>query len=353
MYAGTLRISSALPINAPAGPAGERKLTMSFSDIYGHERPITILKKAIAQERVGHAYLFSGPNAIGKRTLAVVFAQALNCEQARKLGDACDQCSACLKIRHNSHADLINIKADGQFIRINAIREIQEQMKFKPLEGGWRVTIIDDADKMREEAANALLKTLEEPTASNIFILVSSRPYSLPATIISRCRHMRFNPLPAAAVARFLAQKKEMNLEKALLLAGLAGGSIGRALELDQEDVVTYRAEIMQLLMDTHKDEPLSLLTLASFLGQDKKEIKQGLDILNSCFRDALLFKETGRKEMLINADKSSFIAALAQRLDGEQILQNIAHVVKAWKTIEQNVNKTLTLEAMVFKLNL
>ena len=342
-----------MPINEPAGFDGERKLTMSFSDIYGHERPIAILKKTIIQGRVGHAYLFSGPNAIGKRTLADRFAQALNCEQGQISGDACGQCSSCLKIRHASHADLINIKADGQFIRINAIREIQEQMKFKPLEGGWRAIIIDDADKMRDEAANALLKTLEEPTTSNILILVSSRPYSMPATILSRCRHMRFNPLPAAAVARFLTQKKEMDPEKAVLLAGLAGGSIGRALELDQEDVIAYRAEIMQLLMDTRKDEPLSLLTLASFFSQDKKEIKQGLDILNSCFRDALLFKETGRKEMLINADKSSLIAALAQRLEGEQILQNIAHVVEAWKTIEQNVNKTLTLEAMVFKLNL
>jgi DNA polymerase III subunit delta' len=171
-----------LPINASDGFENERKLTMSFSDIYGHERAITILKKAIAQKRVGHAYLFSGLNAIGKRTIACRFAQALNCEQAQELHDACGQCPACLKIRHASHADLINIKADGQFIRIAAIREIQEQMKFKPLEGGWRVIIIDDADKMRDEAANALLKTLEEPTASNILILVSSRPYSMPAT---------------------------------------------------------------------------------------------------------------------------------------------------------------------------
>ena len=326
---------------------------MSFLDIYGHERQTVILQKAIAQRRVGHAYLFSGIDAVGKRTLAGEFAGALNCDQTDSLHDACGKCSSCLKIRHSSHPDMIFIEADGQFIRINAIREIQEQMKFKPLEGRWRAVIIDDADKMNDQVANALLKTLEEPSASNILILVSSRPYSMPVTIISRCRHMRFNPLPAAAVAQFLMEREGMERQKADLLAGLSGGSVGRALELDKEDVVAYRTGIMQVLMNTRKDDPISLLNLASNFGQDKKKIKQGLDIINSCFRDALIFKETQKNEMLINSDKSSFITTLAHQLSGGQILQNIFLIEKAWETIEQNVNKTLTLETMAFKLNL
>jgi DNA polymerase III subunit delta' len=325
---------------------------MSFLDIYGHERQRAILQKTIAQGRVGHAYLFSGINAVGKRTLAYEFAKSLNCEKADNISNACGECSSCLKMQHGSHPDVIFIEADGQFIRINAIREIQEQMKFKPLEGRWRAVIIDSADKMNEQAANALLKTLEEPSSSNILILISSRPYSLPATIISRCRHMRFNPLSADAIVQFLVERMSMEQQKARLLAGLSGGSIGRALELNQEDVVAYRVEIMQELMNTRKDDPISLLNLASFLGQNKKEIKTGLDILKSCFRDALIIKETGKKEMLINQDKYSFITVLAKRLSGEQILQNISHIARAWATIEQNVNKTLTLETMAFKLN-
>jgi len=326
---------------------------MSFLDIYGHERQIAILKKAIAQKRVGHAYLFSGINGAGKRTLAGEFAKALNCERADTLHDACEKCSSCLKARHASHADIIFIAAEGQFIRINAIREIQERMKFKPLEGGWRAVIIDDADKMNDHAANALLKTLEEPSAANILILVSSRPYSLPATIISRCRHMRFNPLPAIAVSRFLGEQRGMDRQKASLLAGLSGGSIGKALELDQEDIAAYRAEIMQLLMKARKDDPISLLNLVSNFGQDKNKIKQGMDIVSSCFRDALILKETRKAEMLLNADHPSFINTLARRLSGEQILQNIFLVARAWGTIELNVNKTLTLETMAFKLNI
>jgi DNA polymerase III subunit delta' len=325
---------------------------MSFLDIYGHEKPIKILRKAITQKRVGHAYLFSGINASGKRTLAGQFVKTLNCESADTLADACGKCSSCLKAQHASHADMIYIEADGQFIRINAIREIQERMKFKPFEGRWRSVIIDDADKMNDPAANALLKTLEEPSAFNILILVSSRPHSLPATILSRCRHMRFNPLPATAVARFLAEQKGMDQQRSALLAGLSGGSIGKALELDAEDIAFFRAEIMNLLMNTSKDDPISLLNLASYLGQDKKKIKQGLDIISSCFRDALIFKETRKNEMLINSDKSSFINQLAQKLSGEQILQNIQLIARAGETIELNVNKTLTLETMAFKLN-
>ncbi|MGV8057080.1 MAG: DNA polymerase III subunit delta' [Smithellaceae bacterium] len=325
---------------------------MSFFDIYGHERQISILKKAIAQGRVGHAYLFSGINATGKRTLSGEFAKALNCDNADNLYGACGKCSSCLKAQHSNHSDMIFIEADGQFIRINAIREIQERMKFKPLEGRWRVIIIDDADKMNDPAANALLKTLEEPSASNILILISARPYSMPSTIISRCRHMRFNPLPATVITRFLMEQKGMDQQKSSLLAELSGGSIGKALELDQENIAAYRAEIMQLLMNTRKDDPVSLLNLASNFSQDKKKIKQGLDIISSCFRDALIFKETGKNEMLINSDKFPFIEGLAQKLSGEQILQNIFSIEKAWKTIEQNVNKTLTLETMAFRLN-
>jgi DNA polymerase-3 subunit delta' len=326
---------------------------MSFLDIYGHERQITIIRKAISQNHIGHAYLFSGIDAIGKRTLAWELAAALNCEKADSLHDACGECPSCRKMQHSSHPDVTVVTAEGQYIRINAIREIQEQIAFKPFEGRWRVIIINDADRMNDQAANALLKTLEEPASSNVLILITARPYALPATVISRCRHMRFNPLSVDTIARFLISRREMEAPKAHLLAGLSGGSIGKALELDQEDIVTCRTEIVQLLDQTRRDDPLSILNLASFFGQDKKEIKQCLDIIKKCFRDALVFKETGKKEMLINQDKSPVIASMAGRLSGEQILRNIFLVEKAVETIEQNVNKTLTLETMAFKLNL
>jgi len=326
---------------------------MSFKKIYGHCKQIGMLQKAMAQQRVGHSYVFSGLDAIGKKTLALAFAQALNCENAAERNDACGNCSSCRKIMHGNHPDIHILETQAQFIRIDAIRGIQDQMTFKPLEGRRRIFVIDDADKMREEAANALLKTLEEPSADNIIILVTARPYWLPQTILSRCRHVRFNPLTAETVARFLTEKKQMDPSRALLLASLSGGSIGQALELDSEDMIAFRAQLSRLLAAAGQGDPMGLLLLASFLGQDKKEIKQGLKILNTYFRDALVYKETANAKMIINADDLPSIAAMAGRLQGGQILQNIALVEKSNETIEMNVNKSLTLEAMAFKLHL
>ena len=311
-----------------------------------------MLQKAMVQKRVGHSYVFSGLSAIGKKTLALEFAQALNCENVDEKNGACGQCASCRKMIHGNHPDMHILETQAQFIRIDAIRNIQEQMTFKPLEGRRRVFLIDDADKMNEQAANALLKTLEEPSADNILMLVTARPYWMPQTILSRCRHVRINPLGAETVARFLIEQKQMEPSKALLLASLSGGSIGQALELNSEDMITFRSELRRLLIAANPREPMSLLALASFLGQDKKEIKQGLKILNTYFRDALVYKETAQASMIINADDLPAIASLAGRLEGEQILQNIALVEKSNETIEMNVNKSLTLEAMAFKLH-
>jgi len=325
---------------------------MSFSNIYGHEKKIEILQKTLAQNRTGHAYLFSGISAIGKKTLAVEFIKAINCEKPDSLGDSCGECASCRKIQHACHPDIFFVEADGQFIRIASIRQIQERTTCKPLEARRRAFIIDDADKMNEESANALLKMLEEPSSANILILVTARPYSMPQTIISRCQHMRFNPLSSETVARFLVSEMNMDNQKALLLAALSGGSIGNALELNKEDIVAYRTELLTLLSTTNREDPFSLINFASFLGQKKKEIRQGLNIMNTFFRDVLVFKEVGKNEMLINQDNSSFISTCAARLSGEQILHNIKQIEKAGDIIDQNVNKSLTLETMAFKLN-
>ena len=328
-------------------------MIMPFLDIYGHDKQKVILKQALAQNRVGHSYLFSGIEATGKKTLAMEFAKVVNCEKSDEINDSCGKCPACLRIDRNNHPDIFAIEAEGQFIRINAIREIQELMTFKPMEGKRRVFVIDNADKMNDQAANALLKTLEEPTPANILILVTAKPYTLPSTIISRCRHMRFNPLSIDTVAKFMIERRNMEKKDALLLAGLSGGSIGQALELNKDDVIAYRTQTLNLLANTKKSEPLSLLAFAAFFGQDKREIKQGFNILKTCFRDALVYKETQNDQMLINQDNSSLIASLASRLTGSQILQNIALMEKAGETIEQNVNKSLTLETMAFKLQI
>jgi DNA polymerase-3 subunit delta' len=325
---------------------------MSFKKIYGHFRQIGMLQKVIASRRVGHSYIFSGISGIGKKAVARAFACALNCDEPDAAGDACGRCASCLKINRGSHPDMHILASDTQFIRIDAIRHIQQQMTFRPLEGKKRVFIIDDADKMNEQAANALLKTLEEPAACNIIILVSSRPNWMPLTILSRCRQVRFHPLPAETVARWLVEQGKTDPARANLLASLSGGSISQALELDAEEMTAFRAGLGRLLSGASAREPMSLLALSAFLGQDKKEIRQGLKIVNTYFRDALVYKETASPSMVINTHDLPCVTSLAQRLTGEQILANIALVERSAQMIDMNVNKSLTLETMAFKLS-
>ncbi len=312
-----------------------------------------MLQRSIAQGRVGHAYLFGGLAGIGKKTLALAFAQTLNCERSGETKDACGQCPPCRKMLSGSHPDVLQVSTERQFLRIDDVREIQNQMTFRPLDGRLRIVIIDDADKMNEQAANALLKTLEEPTSSNILILISARPYWLPQTILSRCRHLRFNPLSAGLVEKYLVERAQMTGEQASLLANLSGGSIAKALDLNNEEMTVYREEFTARLAATTRTDPMSLIALASFLGQDKNDIRQGLEMLKSIFRDALVYKETGSVQMVANSDCLGLIASLAGRLGGDDMLQNIARVDRSMETLEMNVNKSLTLEAMAFKLHI
>lgn len=308
-----------------------------------------MLKNAMAQEHLPHALLFTGIKGIGKRTTAMVFAKALNCAGGDH--DACDTCISCRKTDRNNHPDVVTVKADGQYIKINAIREIQAQMKFRPMEGEKRIFLIIDADKMNSIAANALLKTLEEPSPANILILITSVPHQLPPTVLSRCRHLRFNPLPRETVALFLQERLALDSARAQTLAASSGGSIGKALEMNEEAFLDSRKRIIAHLSDPDWTDPVKLLTFLNDLGQERPDILKRLDVLRSCFRDALVYKETGEENRMENGDCMEFISSAAGRLSGESILSVIRTVEKARGAIEMNANKLLTLETMMFRV--
>lgn len=324
---------------------------MSFKNIYGHEKQISVLQTALARDRIPHAYLFYGMDGIGKRTTAEVFAKALNCAHGRDIHDACDACPSCLKIDHKNHPDVITIQAEGQFIKVKEIREIQEQMKFRPFEGGKRIIIIKDADRMNIVSANALLKTLEEPSASNILILITSRPYMLPMTILSRCQHLRFNPLQKETVASFLQEKLTLDNQSSYLLALSSGGSIGKAAELNDDSHLTMKESVLDIMSQTRMKDPLRLLTIAGDFGQERKDIIDRLGILMSGYRDVLVYKETGDIDRIINRNHADVIKSIAESLSGKDILNSIEAVDHALRALNQNANKQLTLEAMMFKL--
>lgn len=327
---------------------------MSFQDIFGHERQIEQLQSALAQSRIPHAFLFYGLAGIGKKTTARTFAKALNClGDQRDSGppDSCDACSSCVKADHNNHLDIMVLEPEGQFIKIQAIRNLQERMRFKPWEGKKRVCIIDNAEKMNDVAANALLKILEEPPAANIMILVSALPSQLPTTILSRCQQLRFNPLPDETVAGFLQRRLLLDVSSSRLLAGSAGGSMRRALDMHSGSYLAMRKEIIDMAAAGWLEDPLLRLSSLSNFGATREDVMERLAILRTCYRDAMVYREAGEAGALINQDQGEMIKVLAERLSLTDMVSNIKLIDRAYAAIEQNADKTLTLEVMMFKL--
>jgi DNA polymerase III subunit delta' len=324
---------------------------MSLKDIYGHEKQIKVLQTAFARDRIPHAYIFYGAEGIGKKTVAEVFAKAINCATGRKSLDACDACPSCRKIDHGNHPDVVAITAEGQFIKIQEIRELQEQMKFSPFEGGKRIFIIKDADRMNIASANAILKTLEEPSASNILILITARPHQLPATVLSRCQHVKFNPLKRETIASFLEKKYSLDSKSARLIALSSGGSIGKALAMKDESYLTARGMVLDIITGIKAKDPIKLLSALNDFGQERKDIAERLGTLMTGYRDALVYKETGSVENLINQDHIDIIKSVAESTSGRDIVNCIRAVDRAYHTINHNANKQLTLEVMVFTL--
>ncbi len=320
---------------------------MGFQGIYGHSKPVSILKNAMARDRIAHALLFHGMEGIGKRTTASILARAVNCKAE---DPPCDACASCRKAEHRNHPNIITIRAEGQFIKISAVKELQSRMTVRPVEGK-RVFIIEEADRLNAAAANALLKTLEEPSPGNILLLTTARSHALPMTILSRCQHLRFTPLAREEVSRFLKEKEGLDDVAAEILAASSGGSIGRAIEMKREDYLARRDGILDHLAQDDPADLLKRIALAGRFGKEREEILEGLRILRVGYRDSLIFRETRERERLMFRDRAGMIETIADRLSGRDLLRNIAAVESAMGAIARNANKSLTLEAMLIKL--
>ncbi len=323
---------------------------MFFQDIYGHEKQIALLKSAITGGRLAHAYLFHGREGIGKKAVAMAFAAAILCDRIE--ADGCRTCLSCKKTSHGNHPDLINVTAEGAFIKIQAIKDLLHMTAFRPLEGGRRLFIIDEADRMNQTAANALLKTLEEPSPANILVLITAKPYTLPRTILSRCQQIRFSPLRQETVAAYLVKEESLADETARIIAAAAEGSIQRAQQLKRDDYLADRKAIMGHIAAEHSGGPLQRLSLVRYLGKDKKDVPEKLSILLSCFRDALVWKELAGDQTPANSDEKDVLKAIT-RLTTSDILYNLQTISASIRALEYNANKLLTLEAMTFTLRL
>jgi DNA polymerase-3 subunit delta' len=322
---------------------------MSFKDIIGHERQIQYLQNAMRNGRLAHAYLFVGKEGIGKRLVALNLAKALNCP--RNGEDPCDECPSCLKIDHLHHPDVLLVEPQGQWILIDQIRDLQRELSHKPFEGKRRVCILRGSDRMRQEAANALLKILEEPPLHTVLILLASHSDLMLPTIISRCQQISFHPLPVKRVIEVIRSRLELNDEEAHILASLANGSLGKALRIDLDLALRVRREIIGKIMDLPSYGAERILGLAEELASGNDDLPLLLSMIHAWYRDLLAFRVRGSLAPLINMDLLNEIRESAPKLNTPSLINRMEVIQGALWNLDRNANRQITLEAMLLDL--
>lgn len=325
---------------------------MPLRDLIGNERVERALTRAAGRDRLPHALLFAGPEGVGKRTFALELAKAVTCHEPID-GDACGNCESCTRAAAGEHPDIRVFVPEGTLHKIAAMRDLAREAQFRPFDNRRRVIVVDDAHKMRDEAANAILKTLEEPPPTTLIVLVTDQPYSLLGTIRSRCQTLRFAPAEPEAIEAYLADRFHRPADETRLLARIASGRIGRALSTDLSVYREQRKEMLGLieLVMTGGDR-LRLMKAAQFLAdtgkKDKSELEARLNVLVDLCRDIYGLTLDGPAEGVANADIVPRLTTLASSTTAERIARLIDAVERLRDRLRQNANRQIALEAML-----
>ena len=316
--------------------------------VVGHEWAVALLRSSLSAGRVAHAYLLSGPPQIGKRTLALALAQALNCAEP----DApCGRCSSCQKIARGIHPDVRLIAAEGAGgnIKIEQVRALQHEAVLAPYEGRYRVFIVRQMEQATLEAANSLLKTLEEPSAQVILILTAVHSESLPRTIVSRCQHLGLRPVAAAVIEEML-RDKGIAPTQAQLLARLSGGRLGWALQAAEDELLLRRRQQdldrLSRLLTAGRVERLAS---AHEVSGDPADARQLVELWTCWWRDVVLFGQGA--EGLVNSDQNEQHSAVSRQIAPAQALAIVRALQATAAQLEANVNTRLALEGLFLQL--
>jgi DNA polymerase-3 subunit delta' len=321
---------------------------MTFDSIIGQERPIRFLGQILRKRRVPNAMLFSGIDGIGKETTAKAFGMALNCANPVD-AVACQTCSSCEKMISGSHPDVISVEPNGAFIKIGQVREVAKQLRFAPFEGNWRIVIVNDAQAMNLEAANAILKMLEEPPRLTVMILTATQTTDLLPTIVSRCQQISFRPIPHEKIAELLIEQRGLDQETATALALCTKGSLGKALSVDAEKWTAWRNDLLGQMTTLSLNAIEPMFSFAETLSRNKNRLADGLDMMMTWFRDALMCQIA--PDRVINRDFMEQIEQASQSLPVNRLLEKVEAVRATQTRISQNANPRLALEVMMMRL--
>jgi len=309
---------------------------MRFSDIIGHQRPLSIIRAYLENNRLAGAYIFSGPEGIGKKLAAKIIAKKLNCIASE--AEPCQDCSSCLKTAKEEHPDLHIIQNDQAQIKIEDIREILRQANFRPYEGKAKVFIIDNAHKLNLEAANSLLKILEEPPKDALFILITHKPQNIIKTVLSRCKQIKFASLPRPQLEDILNRNYALDRANAHFLAYYCEGRLGLALRLKDTPLLQEKNKIFDAFVLSGK--PLD----RNIMGQSKEQLQINLNILASWFRDIYLLKTGISDKEVIHLDRHSDLLKLVLRFSFKQLDDILLTLAESLRYLENNVNSKLLL---------
>jgi DNA polymerase III subunit delta' len=327
---------------------------MFLKDILGQERVIGFLRHALQSEQIPHALLFLGSEGVGKGSTALALAQALNCENRQADQDACGHCRSCRWFATGSHPDFWQISPVGEAvqpqIKIEQIRELRRQVGFHPLAGNWRVVLLKPAETLNEAAANALLKTLEEPPEGNVFILTAVGDRDLLPTIVSRCRRLAFGAIPQSILVRELRRQKGLSAEQASLVAVIHYGSLGRALAEDLPELVARRDQVVSELELLQQGTVGEVLQWATAKGKKAAGLDQFILLARLWYRDLLALACGAAPGQLVNQDRLTDLGSQQQGLTGALILERLEALHTVQRQVRANLNIELTLNVFTLQ---
>lgn len=324
---------------------------MNFNRVIGQEGIVSGLKNSIEDGRVGHAYIFSGPEGIGKKTVAGIFSSILLCHN-RKADRSCGECISCQMFSRGSHPDLYEIRANNGSIGVDDIRDMQNDIIIKPLYGSRKVCLIIDADRMTDQAQNSLLKTLEEPPGYAVIILTTSNYNALLETVRSRAVRYDFKKNSYDEVRSILNSRLGDSGLINDFIVSYSEGIIGRALQLaGNSEFISIREGIFERLWDESHKSSADVFEVLDFFKENKSNVDTILDIMISFYRDILIYKKTGKENILINLDKKDIILNNVHFFSMHKLMSNIEAIELARINIKNNVNYQLSIEIMFMKL--
>ncbi|GAB6190328.1 DNA polymerase III subunit delta' [Desulfocastanea catecholica] len=318
---------------------------LCFTQLLGQDKAKRMLSRSLAAGRVPHAYIFKGPEGVGKRLFARGVAAAVNCRDKERIG-ACGVCSSCKKFRSMTHPDFQVVSPEKGVIKIDQIRRLTRELSYPPYESAMRVVVLEDVQTMRREAANSLLKTLEEPPENNLLILTAETSQEILATLISRCQVVPFSRLSVDDTVTILVQQG-VEREAARLLARLSEGSPGKALLFHQTEMIGLWRKLVSFLSNKAIDPDRDvgeLLQLAENMASLKEDLPSLLGLLKIWLRDLLLAgAEDGAEARNGNISGKVW--------DSSELFVKLQAIDRAEKELARNCNRNLVCEVLLFKL--